>query len=55
MFNNPIDLRKQIKKNSAKKTNDGISNLLNVIASNLGDDTSRGNASTIYNIIKLLA
>lgn len=44
---------KKSQANSAKKANDGISNLLNVLSSNLGDSTSRGNASTIYNIAKL--
>ena len=44
---------KKSQANSAKKTNDGISNLLNILTSNLGDDTSKGNASTIYNITKL--
>lgn len=46
---------KKSQANSAKKANDGVSNLLNILTSNLGDENSRGNASTIYNIAKLLA
>lgn len=41
------------KNTSAKKTNDGLSSILNILSSNLGDDTSKGNASTIYNVAKL--
>lgn len=46
-------MKTNTKNTSAKKANDGISNLLNVVFSNLGDDQSRGNASTIYNIAKM--
>lgn len=52
----PIDIRpKQIQEmTSAKKSSDGVSHLLNMLFSAMGDETSKGNASTIYNIMKLL-
>lgn len=45
---------------SAKKTSettkakDGISSLISTVIGNLGDKNSQGNASAIYNIIKML-
>lgn len=46
-------MKKNTKNTSAKKAKDGVSNLLNVVFSNLGDENSRGNANTIYNIAKM--
>lgn len=55
MFNSPKDIRPKSLQTmtSAKKAKDGIGNLLQVLMSNLGNETSQGNASTIYNLVKL--